>query len=143
MMYVPAGLLSDRPTAECTQTLLFLPQPAQPLPTHQGLHHLLGETLSKVMVPSRVVRVGFRFDLEVLPIWKVGKPQNPKALDGEHPVAATFPAEVAPFDPALAFARMPSPRPSPQQLEQQVIHFAKYFVHRDAPVILRPTPNQR
>ena len=54
MMYVPAGLLSDRPTAEWTQTLLFLPQPAQPLPTHQGLHHLLGETLSKLTSPGVV-----------------------------------------------------------------------------------------
>ena len=108
MVHVPAGLFSYRQVAERTLPILFIPQPSQLPTTDQCLHHLLGLTLCKVMFPLGIVGVGFRLDLEVLPVRKIREPQESKTLHGEHPISGAFPAEVAPFDPALALVRVPT-----------------------------------
>src|SRR5689334_7475102 len=95
------------------------------------------------MLPFRVVWIGLRLDLEMFPVGKVREPQEPKAFDCEHPIAGADLAEVTPFDPALAFVRMSTSRPSSQRAEQQVIHLAEHFVDCHASMILRPSPYER
>jgi hypothetical protein len=143
MVNVPAGLFRHRLMTERTLPFLSIPQPTQPPAAHQGLHHLLGKTLRKVMLPRRIVGIGLRLDLEMLPVGKIREPQEPETFDCKHPIAGAFLAEVTSFDPTFALVRMSAFGPSPQRAKQQVIHLAERFVDRHAPMILSPTPNQR
>jgi hypothetical protein len=113
MMQVPAGPSSDRLVTAGTLPFLTLPQPKQLPSSHQGLHHLPPKSFGKVAFPFRVVRIRFRFDLDVIPMWKIREPHQAELVHGKHPISGAFPTKVASFDPTLALVRMSPFGPTP------------------------------
>lgn len=106
MMRVPAALCRDRLAAVRTLTALSLPHPEQFPPSHQGLRHSPTKTFGKVVVPCRIERTRFRFEFDVFPVQKLRESQQAELVHGKHPIAGTFLAKVASFDPTLALLRM-------------------------------------
>ena len=62
---MPTREFGDFLVADRTETVLFLPQIKQLLPTLQVLGHFQGEALFKVDFPGRIVGVGCCFDFGV------------------------------------------------------------------------------
>ena len=108
--------------ADRTETLLFSPEMEQLSSAFQLAGHLESQTLLKVLLPGRVIRIGFPMNFDVALDLDLGRtPQAPLegfaiaafGLAAEHPVPLLDVMKVLLFYPWLWLLRMPAACPSP------------------------------
>ena len=108
--------------ADRTETLLFSPELEQLSSAFQLAGHLESQTLLKVLLPGRVIRIGFPMNFDVALDLDPGR--TPQAhlegfalaafdLAAAHPVPLLDVMKVLLLDPSLWLLRMPAACPSP------------------------------
>ena len=109
-------LLADR-----TSTLLFSPQKQQHFEPFERPFCFNIEALLKVSFPTRVIGIGFTFDLGVPADGSIGEAVEPDLpcfstyshLTAKDPVAIADGMEIFLLDPLAWFVRMATPTPLP------------------------------
>ena len=150
MMAMPSCNLGDLLVANGTETVLFLPEVAQPPPPLESGFHLHIEAFFKIRLPGRIVRIGFCTDLRV-PLnadGRSGEQSNHFHLPfltledaGENPAVGSVIRKVFVFHPSARFVSMSSACPFPDRLEDGMIGSMKGRFTDHMTVIERPTPN--
>jgi hypothetical protein len=125
-MKAPSRGPGDSGVTHRAESVLFIPEKAKSLSTPKPLQHVIPFTFFEVGFISRIIRVGFAFDLNVSFNGYATSEQQPHflrlpfcvtGLPEEDPVTALMPLEVFMFEPARAFIRVSSSCPLPQLIE--------------------------
>src|SRR5258708_1277745 len=131
MVAMPSRDLGDLLVTDGTETVLLLPEVAEPPSPFESGFHLHVEAFFKIRFPGRVVGIGFCTDLR-LPLNADGRSgQQPDhshlsffVLEdaGEDPTIWPFIRKVFVFHPSARFVSMSSACPSPDRLEDGVVN---------------------
>jgi hypothetical protein len=130
-MAVPSGDPGDLLVTDGTESILLLPEVAQPPPPFESGFHLHVETFFKIRFPSRIVGVGLCTDFRVpLNADGGGRQQSDHfhlpflTLENasENPTIGSFIRKVFVFHPSARFVSMSSACPFPNRLEDGMVN---------------------
>ncbi len=152
MVAVPSCYLGDLLVADGAEAVLLFPEVAKPPPSFElGIHPHV-EAFLKVLLPGWIVGIGRGFDLRVSfntdrrgreqvghPRFSLFRLENPS----EDPSVWPFVGEVPVFNPAAWFVPVSPARPTPEGLEDGMVHSVKDVFTHDMPVIECPSTDHR
>src|SRR5215467_9150738 len=150
MMAMPSRNLGDLLVTDGAETILLLPEVAQPPSPFESGFHLHVEAFFKIRLPGRIVGIGFCTDLRV-PLNADGRsceqsdhfhlPRLTLEDGSRHPTIGSGIRKVFVFHPSARFVPMSSACPFPDRLEDSVIGSMKDRLTDCMAVIERPPPD--
>src|SRR6266487_1484789 len=152
VMVVPSGQLGDFLVAQRADTPLFFPEVQQLPSSVEFVCHFEAEALFKVDFPRLIIRISWPLDFCVpldRHICGLDEPDRSRRvvhigyLATEHPVVATYCAEVALLDPSVALSGMSPFCPPPQGFGDCMAHGRKGVLTDDMLVVVCPATDQR
>lgn len=149
VMAMPSRYLGNLLVADGTQTVLLFPKAKQFPSAAKVVFHFDIETILKIDLPFRVIRVSCTFDFNVSfdgrgrRILKEDSTSRAVLLfhvSVEHPMAQTFDAEVFVFNPASASAGVSALCPLPQASVNGRAHGSEGVFADHMAMVIRPSP---